>query len=150
MSQAPVGFSSPIALPPTDAPPPNKRQGLIAVNYPARTYGVGRMCTVDEAKKLCPDLVCQHVATWREGDDHWAYHEDAAANIATHKVSLDPYRLESRKIMAIVKDCLPQRLQRVEKGSSRSTFSIQDPVSEPFSAFRPVLALHRRSRPESV
>jgi len=33
----------------------HRRQGLIAVNYPARTFGIGRMCTVDEAKKLCPD-----------------------------------------------------------------------------------------------
>ncbi len=40
-----------------------------------------------EAKKLCPDLIAQHVATWREGDDVWAYREDAAANIASDKVS---------------------------------------------------------------
>jgi DNA polymerase eta len=48
-----------------------QRQGLIAVNYPARAYGIGRMCTVTEAKKLCPNLIAQHVATWREGDDKW-------------------------------------------------------------------------------
>jgi len=47
------------------------REGLIAVNYPARTYGIGRMCTATEAKKMCPNLVIQHVATWREGDDSW-------------------------------------------------------------------------------
>lgn len=47
------------------------RQGLIAVNYPARGYGIGRHCTVAEAKKLCPNLINQHVATWREGDDKW-------------------------------------------------------------------------------
>ena len=94
------------------------RQGLIAVNYPAREFGISRMCAVDEAKKLCPKLVCQHVATWREGDEHAAYHEDAAANIATHKVSLDPYRLESRKILAVIKDSLPSH-QKVEKGSSK-------------------------------
>jgi DNA polymerase eta len=48
-----------------------QRQGLIAVNYPARAYGIGRMCTVTEAKKMCPNLIAQHVATWREGDDKW-------------------------------------------------------------------------------
>ena len=44
----------------------------------------------------------QHVATWREGDDKWAYHEDAWKYMATHKVSLDPYRMESRKILACI------------------------------------------------
>lgn len=60
----------------------------------------------------------QHVATWKEGDEKWAYHPDAFANIATHKVSLDPYRLESRRILACVKDVLPPSpIQRVEKAS---------------------------------
>ncbi|KAF4512688.1 hypothetical protein G6O67_000037 [Ophiocordyceps sinensis] len=97
-------------------------QGLIAVNYPARESGIGRHCDVDEAKKLCPDLIAQHVATWREGDAKWAYRHDAAANIASDKVSLDPYRLESRKILALVKESLPQHLQKVEKASIDEAF----------------------------
>ncbi|OIW30654.1 sister chromatid cohesion protein Eso1 [Coniochaeta ligniaria NRRL 30616] len=97
-------------------------QGLIAVNYPARATGIGRHCTVTDAKKLCPNLIAQHVATWREGDDKWAYHPDAAANIATHKVSLDPYRLESRKILAVIKESLPPNLQKVEKASIDEVF----------------------------
>ncbi|KHE82993.1 hypothetical protein GE21DRAFT_510 [Neurospora crassa] len=97
-------------------------QGLIAVNYPARSFGIGRHCNVSEAKKLCPDLIHQHVATWREGDAKWDYHPDAAANMATHKVSLDPYRLESRKILAIIKEELPPHLQKVEKASIDEVF----------------------------
>ncbi|KAK4229947.1 hypothetical protein QBC38DRAFT_441418 [Podospora fimiseda] len=97
-------------------------QGLIAVNYPAREFGIGRHCTVTEAKKLCPDLIHQHVATWREGDEKWAYHPDAAENIATDKVSLDPYRLESRRIMATIKEQLPPKLQKVEKASIDEVF----------------------------
>ncbi|KAM0414611.1 hypothetical protein ACHAPT_013550 [Fusarium lateritium] len=97
-------------------------QGLIAVNYPARESGIGRHCNVDEAKKLCPDLIAQHVATWREGDDKWAYRDDAAANIATDKVSLDPYRLQSRRILATIKDALPRDLQKVEKASIDEVF----------------------------
>ncbi|KAK3311478.1 uncharacterized protein B0T15DRAFT_77078 [Chaetomium strumarium] len=97
-------------------------QGLIAVNYPARAYGIGRMCTVAEAKKLCPNLIHQHVATWREGDDKWAYRPDAAENIATDKVSLDPYRLESRRILRVIKDQLPPHLQKVEKASIDEVF----------------------------
>lgn len=65
----------------------------------------------------------QHVATWREGDAKWAYHEDAFAHIATHKVSLDPYRLESRRILACIKDVLPASpVQRVEKASVDEVF----------------------------
>ncbi|KAK5998973.1 N-acetyltransferase eso1 [Cladobotryum mycophilum] len=97
-------------------------QGLIAVNYAARKWGIGRHCNITEARKLCPDLIAQHVATWREGDDKWAYRHDAAANIASDKVSLDPYRLQSRKILAVVKDSLPRDLQRVEKASIDEVF----------------------------
>ena len=98
-------------------------QGLIAINYPAREYGLNRHVNITEAKKLCPELIIQHVATWREGDDRWAYHKDAFAHIATHKVSLDPYRLESRRILACIKDVLPPPpLQRVEKASVDEVF----------------------------
>lgn len=65
----------------------------------------------------------QHVATWREGDEGWAYHKDAFAQIATHKVSLDPYRLESRRILECIKEVLPAPpLQRVEKAGIDEVF----------------------------
>ena len=84
---------------------------------------MNRHITITEAKKLCPNLIMQHVATWKEGDEKWAYHEDAFAHIATHKVSLDPYRLESRRILACIKDVLPPPpIQRVEKASVDEVF----------------------------
>ena len=46
-------------------------QGLIAINYPARKFGITRFLPISEAKKLCPELICQHVATWREGESEW-------------------------------------------------------------------------------
>jgi DNA polymerase eta len=55
------------------------RQGLIAVNYPARKFGINRMCTVTDAKKLCPQLISQHVATWKEGEEKWAYVGDISS-----------------------------------------------------------------------
>lgn len=65
----------------------------------------------------------QHVATWKEGDERWAYHEHAFEGIHSHKVSLDPYRLESRKILATIKDLLPPPpLQRVEKAGIDEVF----------------------------
>ncbi|KAK9424121.1 putative N-acetyltransferase eso1 [Seiridium unicorne] len=97
-------------------------QGLIAINYPARKFGIGRHCTLTEAKKMCPQLIAQHVATWKEGDEKWAYHDDAAAHIGTHKVSLDPYRLQSRRILAIIKNFLPTDKQKVEKASIDEVF----------------------------
>ena len=93
------------------------------MNYPARKFGIGRFIAIPEAKKLCPNLIMQHVATWKEGDEKWAYHKDAFADMATHKVSLDPYRLESRRILACIKDVLPAPpIQRVEKASIDEVF----------------------------
>ncbi|KAH6630057.1 hypothetical protein B0J18DRAFT_88739 [Chaetomium sp. MPI-SDFR-AT-0129] len=97
-------------------------QGLIAVNYPARAFGIGRMCSAIEAKKLCPNIINQHVATWREGDDKWAYRDDSAEKIGTDKVSLDPYRLESRRIFAVIKKHLPSHLQKMEKAGIDELF----------------------------
>lgn len=98
-------------------------QGLIAINYPARKYGLNRHVNITEAQKLCPELMVQHVATWREGDDKWAYREDSFKHIATDKVSLDPYRLQSRRILATIKEELPAPpMQRVEKASVDEVF----------------------------
>ncbi|RLL98134.1 hypothetical protein CFD26_106854 [Aspergillus turcosus] len=78
---------------------------LIAINYPARTFGISRMMSASEAQKHCPEIVLQHVATFREGEGgKWAYREDAFKNISTDKVSLDPYRAESRKILKVMKE----------------------------------------------
>ncbi|TQS34885.1 hypothetical protein Golomagni_04713 [Golovinomyces magnicellulatus] len=98
------------------------RQGLIAINYPAREFGLNRHITITEAKKLCPDLIVQHVPTWKEGDDQWAYRDEALLDTATHKVSLDPYRLESRRILKCIKENLPANHQRVEKASVDEVF----------------------------
>lgn len=98
-------------------------QGLIAINYPARAYGLTRHVTITEAKLKCPHIVIQHVATWREGDDKWAYRPDAFEHIHTDKVSLDPYRLESRRSLALIKEILPAPpVQRVEKASIDEVF----------------------------
>ncbi|POS86720.1 hypothetical protein EPUL_002463 [Erysiphe pulchra] len=97
-------------------------QGLIAINYAAREFGLSRHVNVTDAKKLCPNLIMQHVPTWKEGNEKWAYHEDAFRNMATHKVSLDPYRLESRRIITCIKNYLPIDSQRVEKASVDEVF----------------------------
>lgn len=86
---------------------------LIAVNYAAREYGISRMISAKEARAKCPDLVTQHVATFREGEGgEWAYREDAAGRVKTDKVSLDPYRAESRKIIGTIKEAIGERVER--------------------------------------
>ena len=55
----------------------------------------------------------------------WSYDldgGDAAKEIATRKVSLDPYRIQSRRILALIKDALPKETQRVEKASIDEVF----------------------------
>ncbi|KAF2858950.1 DNA/RNA polymerase [Piedraia hortae CBS 480.64] len=97
-------------------------QGLIAINYPARAYGLGRHVSVAEAKEKCPHLICQHVATWKEGDTTWSYTDGAEKEIASRKVSLDPYRIESRKIQSLIKECLPPESRRMEKAGIDEVF----------------------------
>ncbi|SNX81407.1 related to DNA polymerase eta [Melanopsichium pennsylvanicum] len=88
-------------------------QGLIAVNYPARDAGVSRFESIPEALKKCPDLHLIHVATYAHGSNKADYHPDPKPE--THKVSLDPYRRESNKILAIFKKTCPHGA--VEKAS---------------------------------
>ncbi|WFC98171.1 DNA-directed DNA polymerase [Malassezia yamatoensis] len=75
-------------------------QGLIAVNYVARKFGVSRFnCSMEEAKNRCPDLQFVHVASYGPGDEHPQYYDSPSPR--THKISLDLYRRESKKIMEI-------------------------------------------------
>ncbi|EIW67292.1 hypothetical protein TREMEDRAFT_12962, partial [Tremella mesenterica DSM 1558] len=93
-------------------------QSIIAVNYPARKYGIKRFNTIDEAKKMCPHLVVQHVATYRNGEAEAGYWGEVDPR--THKVSLDPYRRESLKILAIFKEMVPRG--EIEKASIDEAF----------------------------
>lgn len=85
---------------------------LIAVSYAARKFGIGRMDTIKSAKEKCPNLVVGHAAVFKKGETHWQY-LDGPPNQALHKVSLDPYRRELRKIMKI----LARECDLVEKAS---------------------------------
>ncbi|KAF8896202.1 hypothetical protein BD779DRAFT_1494510 [Infundibulicybe gibba] len=91
---------------------------IIAVNYPARKYGISRMDKLKEARKRCEDLVVVHVATYRAGDKEPGYWKDADSR--THKVSLDHYRRESKKIAAMFQEELPGC--EIEKASIDEAF----------------------------
>ncbi|KAH8991346.1 DNA/RNA polymerase [Lactarius hatsudake] len=91
---------------------------LIAVNYPARAFGITRMSNWRDAVKKCPELIVVHVATYKEGDEAPTYCDNP--DTATHKVSLDYYRRESAKIISIFKEGLPEG--EIEKASIDEAF----------------------------
>lgn len=61
-------------------------ESIIAVNYPARTFGISRMAKLKDAKRMCPELVVVHVATYKEGELEPGYWENVDSR--THKVCI--------------------------------------------------------------
>ncbi|GAA5820482.1 hypothetical protein JCM3770_005545 [Rhodotorula araucariae] len=109
--------------------------GLIAVNYPARAYGITRHETPAEALKKCPDLRLVHVQTYKNGETEPGYWDGAKPE--THKVSLDMYRKESRKILEVFSEFCPV----VEKASIDESFlDLTLPVRALLLARYPALA----------
>ncbi|QLG72781.1 hypothetical protein HG535_0D04900 [Zygotorulaspora mrakii] len=83
---------------------------IIAVSYAARKYGISRMDTIQQALKKSDKIIPIHTAVFRKGEDFWQYHDgcgswmedkDKQLPNELYKVSLDPYRRESRKIFKI-------------------------------------------------
>lgn len=70
------------------------------------------MDTVKTARSKCPNIIIAHAAAFKKGEYHWLY-LDTFPDQAVYKVSLDPYRRESRKILKI----LQQECDLVEKAS---------------------------------
>lgn len=98
-------------------------KAIIALNYPAKAVGLRRGMSIEAARAKFPELVLQHVATWREGSSSWAYRADVNDHLKTDKAALDPYRLQSRKAFNLIKSKLPPSpVQRVEKASIDEVF----------------------------
>ncbi|KAF9873942.1 sister chromatid cohesion protein [Colletotrichum karsti] len=96
-----------LGLPQTKPLAVRQWNAIIALNYAAKQRGLKRTISVDEARRICPDVVLQHVPTWREGDHCWRYRADVLDHLKTDKASLDPYRQVSRKTIQLVKRLLP-------------------------------------------
>ncbi|KAF5359290.1 hypothetical protein D9756_003320 [Leucocoprinus leucothites] len=121
---------------------------LIAVNYPARKYGITRMTKVKEALKKCPHLKVVHVATYKEGDSEPGYWKDVDTN--THKVSLDYYRRESAKIATRFRESLPSSIE-IEKASiDEAFFDYTKAVKEILLQRYPHLAQVPKDAPDGV
>ncbi|KAF9434765.1 DNA-directed DNA polymerase eta rad30 [Entomortierella beljakovae] len=99
---------------------------IIAVNYSARKFGITRLHhSVFDAKQLCPELVCAHVATLGPGDSQPDYYPSPSRY--THKVSLDPYRKASAKIFTVFRRLCP----KYQKGGLDEVFmDVTDIVNE--------------------
>jgi DNA polymerase eta len=80
---------------------------LIAVNYSAREYGISRMDKIASALQRCPHLRVVHVATFDPNVPDAKPTYTDSPNSKIHKVSLDYYRKESKKIMDVFKEMLP-------------------------------------------
>ncbi|KAI3629974.1 hypothetical protein MIR68_011409 [Amoeboaphelidium protococcarum] len=104
-------------------------QGLIAVNYKARDFGINRHMRIQEAKEKCPDLQLVHVATFKKGESVYRYRDqysvsnDVGSTIEQvdpfkYKVSLDQYRRESKKILQLINS----EFDKVEKASIDEVF----------------------------
>ncbi|KAH9847546.1 DNA/RNA polymerase [Lenzites betulinus] len=120
---------------------------LIAVNYPAREYGISRMDKIRDARKRCPNLVVVHVATYKEGAAEPGYWENP--DTLTHKVSLDHYRRESMKIIQLFKEGLPDG--EVEKASIDEAFiDFTRPVREELLKRYPYLATVPSDAPNGI
>lgn len=95
---------------------------IIAVSYAARDYGIGRMDSLKDAIKKCPHIVPLHTSVFRKGENFWrnvnTCNPDEFPDPANHKVSLDPYRRESRKMQRIFRD----NCKNVEKASVDESF----------------------------
>lgn len=83
---------------------------IVAVSYAARKYGISRMITIQDAMKRTDKLIPIHTAVFKKGEDFWQYHDgwgpwnednDKKLPSSHYKISLDPYRRESRKIFKI-------------------------------------------------
>jgi DNA polymerase eta len=74
---------------------------VLAVSYPARAFGItrfvqssghgltNRSTPLEEARRLCPELVIAHVATYREGEMAPGYRDDPDVRIdkvGTHSI----------------------------------------------------------------
>ena len=75
---------------------------LIAVNYPARKYGISRMCKIKDALRMCPHLKVVHVATYKEGEAEPGYWENP--DTLTHKVRVCIMRRVITRIVKLLGD----------------------------------------------
>lgn len=110
--------------------------GLIAVSYSARKFGVSRFTTVEEAQSLCPKIRLPHVDTYKVDENGKIVLSSLADKFRPHKraaekVSLDYYRKESKKIFEVIK----KNFKKVEIASIDEVFiDLTDEINKEISS----------------
>ena len=97
-------------------------RGIIAVNYAARAAGIKRHLTVDEATKLCPELVCVHVETI--GDDEDEADDEDDGRVANETDPRDPARDSALRLAA---NASVGNVHHADAGPERSRAPPADP-----------------------
>ena len=97
-------------------------RGIIAVNYAARAAGIKRHLTVDEATKLCPELVCVHVETI--GDDEDEADDEDDGRVANETDPWDPARDSALRLAA---NASVGNVHHADAGPERSRAPPADP-----------------------
>ena len=90
---------------------------IIAVSYAAREYGISRSDKLEQAKLKCPNIIAAHTAVFKKGEPFWRYLDHHPSPI-DHKVSLDPYRREGKKVLRVFQE----ECDMVEKASVDESF----------------------------
>lgn len=102
-------------------------KSIIAISYAARKHNISRMHTIQEALKKNSDIIPIHTAVFKKGENFWQYHDGCGSwnsdpkkqlSPEDYKVSLEPYRRESRKILKIFREFC----DNVEKASVDEVF----------------------------
>lgn len=116
----------------------------LAVSYPARKFGIKRLTTPESARLLCPEVVVVHVPSIKTGELEPRNHP--SPSVKTYKISLDPYRRESEKIVKVFRREVPDGI--VEKASIDEAFlDLTVPVRKLLLARYPYLAQPPPSSP---
>lgn len=104
-------------------------QGVIAVNYPARKFGITRFLSLKECLAKCPDLVSVHVPTLSKEDPVPRYREQN--DYDQHKISLITYRKASAEIMKIIGSiCKNIEAASIDEAFIDVTEMVEDKLSE--------------------
>ena len=86
---------------------------VISANYAARAFGVKNQMKLEDAKKLCPQMIISHADTFKTGEVILdPYQTDINEKLKSHdknkeKVSLEHYRSEADRIFSILEKYSP-------------------------------------------
>lgn len=106
-----------------------QRQLLVTTNYVARDRGVPKMCSVEEAKKICPDLVVieSDMARYREGHRRLFELLRTEFGLAPEKASIDEAYLDLTELVKKEMSLAYCGPETVVFGALKQELDLEDP-----------------------